>query len=692
MNRQNNMWLMRGLSALIVLASALWSMVPAAPGAPQKLALLPAERAAQATGSGITAVATGGRHTCAIKSGALYCWGDNWAGQLGASSSQTCESFNTPCSDTPLAVTNMDSGVTAFAAGGPHTCAIKSGALYCWGWNGYGQLGDGTTTNRSTPVQVLFSLSPFGKAAPEDGDIGLPTALVLRWGSSSGADHYRYCVSSTPGCIPDVSAGSSLSVTLDLSPGNYYWQVRACLTSDCSNFVDANNGTHWSFSISPYRAEIARSHSEIPASNNTTYGRLTVTLRTRDDRPIYGVPVQFETSRANVDAIAPIGGMTDRTNRNGQLFMTIASLEPGTSVISLTSRLYPGVVLTRTTVRFIQYISSTLSASPPYLRVGNNTSRLRLSLVGSDGFPASNKTVAFFSSRPQDQITPPTIQTDSNGRAEVQIRSALSGTAVITVHNLTDNVAAPLSTTVRFIPTDTRTVVANIYAPDVVTVGMTTTLIVAVRDAQTGSLLPFYPVRFVAERATDNLEIDSNMPMIARLRPTIYGTAVVTAVDAFNDLPLARAEVEVARLCPQAPTIEKFVPSYEIGYDVSYPQLYGIPVLDIPLDADITVDWKGCVPNRIEFALSNGKLISVSVAQPQAANLKNYYGLRSFYLNKDLPIGLGILKVTAVTTDGVTSPTYLFPTQASEMPWLVIQAIGALGELMESPRLQNKSL
>ena len=57
MNRQNNMWLTRGLSALIVLASALWSMVPAAPGAPQKLAPLPAERAAQATDSGVTAVA-----------------------------------------------------------------------------------------------------------------------------------------------------------------------------------------------------------------------------------------------------------------------------------------------------------------------------------------------------------------------------------------------------------------------------------------------------------------------------------------------------------------------------------------------------------------------------------------------------------------------------------------------------------
>jgi alpha-tubulin suppressor-like RCC1 family protein len=47
-----------------------------------------------------------------------------------------------------------NSGVTAVAAGGHHTCAIKSGALYCWGYNDYGQLGDGTTTHRNTPVAV----------------------------------------------------------------------------------------------------------------------------------------------------------------------------------------------------------------------------------------------------------------------------------------------------------------------------------------------------------------------------------------------------------------------------------------------------------------------------------------------------------------------------------------------------------
>jgi len=101
--------------------------------------------------SGVASISAGGGHTCAVTTGGCAkCWGYNGEeGQLGIGS--TSPAYST----TPVDVSGLSSGVAEISAGGEHTCALTTGGgMKCWGYNGYGALGDGTTENRLTPVTV----------------------------------------------------------------------------------------------------------------------------------------------------------------------------------------------------------------------------------------------------------------------------------------------------------------------------------------------------------------------------------------------------------------------------------------------------------------------------------------------------------------------------------------------------------
>jgi YVTN family beta-propeller protein len=117
-------------------------------------------------------------HTCGVTlPGRGFCWGGNGSGQLGDG---TTDQRLTPV---PLAV---DLQLTQVSAGGQHSCGITTDhRAYCWGRNASGQLGDGSTTRRLVPVPVapVRLTHPDGAVARRVGIAGRPYGVAI---SSAG--------------------------------------------------------------------------------------------------------------------------------------------------------------------------------------------------------------------------------------------------------------------------------------------------------------------------------------------------------------------------------------------------------------------------------------------------------------------------------------------------------------------------
>jgi alpha-tubulin suppressor-like RCC1 family protein len=143
----------------------------------------------------VTSVSVGGsgaeQFACAVSRGAIFCWGGNDQGQLGTGS--------TANADTPVVSAAIHGGATAVSAGadGAFACGIEYGAAYCWGNNAYGQLGNGTNVSSMVPVRVrgidnVASISAGGASAcavttagAEGGADGGAGGAVWCWGDNT---------------------------------------------------------------------------------------------------------------------------------------------------------------------------------------------------------------------------------------------------------------------------------------------------------------------------------------------------------------------------------------------------------------------------------------------------------------------------------------------------------------------------
>lgn len=178
--------------------------------------------------SGVTAISAGQTHACAIANGQVWCWGSNKFGQLGNGSTenekapvqvaglpgpathvtvgnahscaivdaeiycwgsrrflgQTVQAEGTAQVPTPLKVTSLEKAATGIAAGSMHTCAIVSGAVWCWGQNTEGQLGNGSNQASNVPVQAKDLVRATQIAANDEHSCAIIDSEVNCWGAN----------------------------------------------------------------------------------------------------------------------------------------------------------------------------------------------------------------------------------------------------------------------------------------------------------------------------------------------------------------------------------------------------------------------------------------------------------------------------------------------------------------------------
>ena len=381
-----------------------------------------------ALGTTATALAVGDWFSCVITtSGGAKCWGRNTAGEMGRGNTTTPARVG----DVP----GLTSGIRAIATGQTHACALLNDrTVQCWGSNGNGQLGDGSTTERLSPVAVTglggevrtITAGQNGTCAilmnnavqcwgyhPGNGTASSTTPVYVTGFSSGGGGGVPVQTSQSPLSISTTNGTYGTPLALSTSGGSGSGEVTYSLNSAGTAGCTLNSGslTATSSGTCTVTATKASDVNYFAATSNAT----TITFSRRSQT------VSWTTDTSHQRTASPITMSAASTTGNGALSYSIVSNTTTTcSVVSGTRTLtFTGTgncVVRATAATTDTHASDTLdktfsiidTVTPTLTLTATNasssTTTLSFELTGNEPIDCTTATAADFSLTNIDQI------------------------------------------------------------------------------------------------------------------------------------------------------------------------------------------------------------------------------------------------------------------------------------------------
>ena len=183
-------------------------------------------------------ISAGWDHTCALTTtNAVYCWGENKDGEVG-DGSRTDRLKAVP-------VSGLASGVAQVSAGNNQTCALLTGGtVKCWGNNAHGQLGDGTSARRTTPTTVTGLSGVAQISAGFNHTCAVTTSGAAKcWGANESGELGNGKVTDQHSPVTVYHAGSGVA---QISAGGFKKKGMTCLvtTDGAVQCFGSNSGVH----------------------------------------------------------------------------------------------------------------------------------------------------------------------------------------------------------------------------------------------------------------------------------------------------------------------------------------------------------------------------------------------------------------------------------------------------------------